>query len=110
MGDWSLGDGIYREIPSPNLQSPNRLLFHEPLSAFAIDGFADDLNGNFLYSWGAPGGQLGRLNCPHGLSTDQERNLYVADCFGGRVQKFTPLPTADPAKVMGQIFRYPVRN
>jgi DNA-binding beta-propeller fold protein YncE len=69
-----------------------------------------DLNGNFLYSWGAPGPQPGRLNCPHGLSTDQDRNFYVADCFGGRVQKFTPQPNADPAKLVGPILRYPVRN
>ena len=67
-----------------------------------------DLNGNFLYSWGAPGPQPGRLNCPHGLSTDQNRNLYIADCFGGRVQKFSPQPNADPAKLVGQIFRFPV--
>ena len=65
-----------------------------------------DLNGNFLYSWGAPGPQAGRLNCPHGLSTDQERNFYIADCFGGRVQKFTPQPNADPAKLVGQILRF----
>lgn len=68
-----------------------------------------DLNGNFLYSWGAPGGQAGRLDCPHGLSTDQEGNLFVADCFAGRVQKFTPQPNADPAKLIGPILRYPVR-
>ena len=65
-----------------------------------------DLNGNFLYSWGAPGPQAGRLNCPHGISTDQERNLYIADCFGGRVQKFTPQPNADSAKMVGPILRY----
>ncbi len=53
-----------------------------------------DLDGNFLYSWGAPGGQPGRLTCPHSVSTDQESNLYVADCFGGRVQKFAPQPDA----------------
>jgi DNA-binding beta-propeller fold protein YncE len=66
-----------------------------------------DLDGNFLYSWGAPGGQPGRLSCPHGMSTDQDGNLYVADCFAGRVQKFSPQPGADPEKVMGQIQRYP---
>jgi DNA-binding beta-propeller fold protein YncE len=69
-----------------------------------------DLNGNFLYSWGAPGPQPGRLNCPHGLSTDQEGTLYIADCFGGRVQKFARQPNADPAKLVGQILRYPVRQ
>jgi hypothetical protein len=65
-----------------------------------------DLKGNFIYSWGAPGPQPGRLNCPHGLSTDQEGNFYVADCFGGRVQKFAPQANADPAKLVGQIPRY----
>jgi DNA-binding beta-propeller fold protein YncE len=64
-----------------------------------------DLNGNYLYSWGAPGGQSGRLGCSHGMTTDQLGNLYVADCFAGRVQKFEPIPGADPAKVAGQILR-----
>ena len=64
-----------------------------------------DLNGNFLYSWGAPGGQPGRLNCSHGITTDQLGNLYLADCFAGRLQKFEPIPGADPDKIAGQILR-----
>jgi DNA-binding beta-propeller fold protein YncE len=64
-----------------------------------------DLDGNFLYSWGAPGGQPGRLGCSHGISTDQLGNLYIADCFAGRVQKFEPIPGADPDKLAGQILR-----
>ena len=64
-----------------------------------------DLNGNFLYSWGAPGPQPGRLGCSHGMTTDQLGNLYLADCFAGRVQKFEPIPGADPEKIAGQILR-----
>ncbi len=64
-----------------------------------------DLDGNFLYSWGAGGPQPGRLGCSHGISTDQLGNLYLADCFAGRVQKFEPLPGADPDKLAGQILR-----
>jgi len=64
-----------------------------------------DLKGNFLYSWGEPGGQPGRFDCLHGLTTDQDRNFYVADCFAGRVQKFVPQPGADPAKLVGPILR-----
>jgi peptidylamidoglycolate lyase len=64
-----------------------------------------DLEGNYLYSWGAPGGQPGRLNCSHGITTDQLGNLYLADCFAGRVQKFEPIPGADPAKSVGQLLR-----
>ena len=32
-----------------------------------------------------------------------ERNLYLADCFAGRVQK--PKPDANPDKMVGQILR-----
>jgi sugar lactone lactonase YvrE len=64
-----------------------------------------DQKGNHLYSWGAPGGQAGRLNCSHGISTDQMGNLYLADCFAGRVQKFEPIPGADKQKIAGQILR-----
>src|SRR5206468_12969241 len=28
-------------------------------------------SGNYLYSWGAPGPETGRLGCSHGMSTDQ---------------------------------------
>ncbi len=65
-----------------------------------------DLNGKYLYGWGAPGGQPGQFNGPHALTVDQEGNLYTAEVFGGRVQKFRPKPNADPAKVMGQELRY----
>jgi DNA-binding beta-propeller fold protein YncE len=65
-----------------------------------------DLEGNFLYSWGVGGGQPGQLDCPHGMTTDQEGNFYIADCFGGRVQKFSPQPDADPQKMVGPIQRY----
>ena len=68
-----------------------------------------DLEGNHLYGWGAVGIEAGRLACSHGFSTDQEGNLFVADCFAGRVQKFEPIPGANPDHLVGQILReYPV--
>src|SRR5438874_2198165 len=78
---------------------------------FITDGYGGkrvvkfDLKGNFLYSWGAPGNQAGRLNCSHGITTDQLGNLYLADCFAGRLQKFEPIAGADPDKIAGQILR-----
>jgi sugar lactone lactonase YvrE len=65
-----------------------------------------DLDGHYLYGWGGRGGQPGTFNGPHQLTTDQEGNLYVAEVFNGRVQKFRPKPNADPAKVVGQELRY----
>jgi DNA-binding beta-propeller fold protein YncE len=69
-----------------------------------------DLNGKFLYGWGANGGLPGQFRGPHQLTVDQEGNLYIAEVFNGRVQKFRPKPGADPAKVVGKEVRYPARS
>ena len=50
----------------------------------------------FPVQLGRPGGEPGRLNCSHGITTDQLGNLYLADCFAGRVQKFEPSPAREP--------------
>ena len=65
-----------------------------------------DLNGKYLYGWGGLGGQPGQLNGPHSITVDQDGNLYLAEVFNGRVQKFRPKPNADRAKLVGQELRY----
>jgi DNA-binding beta-propeller fold protein YncE len=65
-----------------------------------------DLNGHYLYGWGGPGRQPGQFNGPHSMTVDQDGNLYLAEVFNGRVQKFRPKPGADPAKLVGQELRY----
>ena len=64
-----------------------------------------DLAGNYLYGWGTPGEDYGHFNGPHSITTDQDGNLYIAEVFAGRVQKFVPRPGADPAKIVGQQLR-----
>ena len=49
-----------------------------------------DLSGKFLYGWGTFGPMPGRFNGVHQFSVDQENNLYVAEVFNGRAQKFRP--------------------
>jgi hypothetical protein len=41
---------------------------------------------------------------------DQDGNLYLAEVFNGRVQKFRPKPGADKAKLVGQEARYRART
>ncbi len=65
-----------------------------------------DLNGKYLYGWGGPGGQPGQFNGPHSITVDQEGNLYLAEVFNGRVQKFRPKKNADPVKIVGQELRF----
>src|SRR5712671_5305678 len=55
-----------------------------------------DQQGHLLYAWGTLGSFPGALWGVHGMSVDQEGNLYVAEVDSGRVQKFVPKPGARP--------------
>jgi NHL repeat-containing protein len=55
-----------------------------------------DLQGHLLYSWGSMGAFPGGLWGVHGVSVDQDGNLYVAEVDSGRVQKFHPKAGANP--------------
>ena len=59
-----------------------------------------DRAGKRLYWWGAWGMQPGQFWEPHQISTDAEGNLYVADSFGGRTQKYVPSKTGDRARLL----------
>jgi DNA-binding beta-propeller fold protein YncE len=61
-----------------------------------------DLNGKLLYSWGTYGSFPGAFWGVHQFSIDSAGNLYAAETFGGRTQKFMPKPGADPATLIGQ--------
>tara|TARA_B100001250_G_scaffold210710_1_gene180829 strand:+ start:12080 stop:13345 length:1266 start_codon:yes stop_codon:yes gene_type:complete len=61
-----------------------------------------DLEGNFLYSWGSYGNYPGGVAGVHGMSVDQEGNVYLAQVDNkGGVQKFSPREGANPNFLMG---------
>jgi peptidylamidoglycolate lyase len=98
---WSTG---MRSLPYGHLITTDQHLWLSDGGTSRIVKY--DLDGNYLYGWGGPGTLPGQFNGPHSLTTDQDGNLYVAEVFNGRVQKFSPRPTADSAKVIGQELRY----
>jgi len=55
-----------------------------------------DQQGHLLYAWGTLGMFPGALWGVHGMSVDQQGNLYVAEVDSGRVQKFVPKKGARP--------------
>jgi 6-phosphogluconolactonase (cycloisomerase 2 family) len=56
-----------------------------------------DLDGNFLYSWGVFGDFPGGIAGVHGMSVDEEGNVYLAQVDNkGGVQKFVPRQGANP--------------
>ena len=49
-------------------------------------------SGELLSSFGRPGHQLGQFTVAHGIATDSQGNLYVAESgTGRRVQRFKPV-------------------
>src|SRR5262245_15184053 len=61
-----------------------------------------ELDGRLIYSWGTQGTFPGTVWGVHGMSTDQEGNLYVAEVDSGRFQKFRPRPGANPVTLVGK--------
>jgi hypothetical protein len=61
-----------------------------------------DLDGRLVYSWGTAADLPGSLWGVHGISTDQEGNLYTAEVNAGRFQKFVPRAGANPNFLVGK--------
>jgi peptidylamidoglycolate lyase len=61
-----------------------------------------DREGHLIYAWGGLGGWPGALFGVHGISVDQEQNLYLAAVGRGGVQKFRPRQGANPALLVGR--------
>jgi DNA-binding beta-propeller fold protein YncE len=61
-----------------------------------------DLEGRLVNAWGGLGSYPGALWGVHGISVDQEQNLYLAAVGRGGVQKFRPRAGANPAYLVGR--------
>ena len=67
---------------------------------------AFDLKGRLIYSgWGVTGTAPGRMYGPSQFWVDSAGNLYLAEIFGGRAQKFRPKKGANPKELMGMLIQ-----
>jgi hypothetical protein len=88
--------------------APHTLMISADEHLWAVDSRSDrivkfDLSGRVEYAFGQNGTRPGDIWCGHQMSADTVGNLYIAECFGGRTQKFVPRPGADPRQmVMGR--------
>ena len=99
----------------PNITNPYTIRISEDGYAWVSSGVLNeflkyDLNGKLLYHWGTYGTAPGEMWSVHEFSADSDGNLYTAEVFGGRAQKFAPKPGADPAKVFHQQKLMPMRS
>ena len=90
-----------------DIRSPYYLAMTRDQQMVVSDGVTQkilkyDLEGRLLNGWGTFGPFPGGLWGVHQVSVDSEGNLYVAEVFNGRVQKFRPRPGADRSQLIGQ--------
>lgn len=89
----------------PNLRFPDHLLVTRDQHVWVSDGTTGkllkyDSTGRRLYSWGVNGTFPGAHWEFHAFSVDRDGNLYTADSYAGRAQKFRPRPGADPSSLV----------
>jgi len=63
-------------------------------SFYVSDGYGNSriikfsATGNYLFEWGKKGSRESEFNIPHGISLDEQENVYVADRENNRIQLF----------------------
>lgn len=95
-----------------NIRSAYHIMITQDQHLWVADGVTNkflkyDLNGKLLYSWGTYGSFPGAFWGVHQFSVDSDGNLYAAETFGGRTQKYRPKPGAAPAMLIGGPARIP---
>ena len=79
----------------PNIRTPFHIEMSSDQHLWVSDGatmkiLKYDLNGKLLNHWGTYGQFPGAMWGVHQFSVDQEGNLYTAEVYNGRAQKFRP--------------------
>ncbi|MEQ1885670.1 MAG: peptidyl-alpha-hydroxyglycine alpha-amidating lyase family protein [Bryobacteraceae bacterium] len=75
-------------------RQPTDVTWDNEDNIFISDGYVNsriakfDKNGDWVKSWGEPGNGPGQLNTPHGIGSDKNGNIYVADRGNRRIQVF----------------------
>jgi sugar lactone lactonase YvrE len=89
----------------PNIRGPEFVGVSRDDTVWVVDGHSNkilqfDLNGKLRTSWGTFGADEGQFWGVHHLSVDSKGNLYTAEVYGGRAQKFTPKKGADSNRLV----------
>ena len=90
-----------------NIRSPYHIIITKDQHLWVSDGVTNkmlkyNLDGQLLESFGTYGSFPGGTWGTHQFSVDSDGNLYTAEAFGGRAQKFVPKKGANPNMLIGQ--------
>ena len=79
-------DGMFRQVTD--------MAWDAAGNTYISDGYINsrvakiDKDGNWVKSWGEPGGAPGQFNTPHSIAVDAQDRVYVADRGNRRLQVF----------------------
>jgi DNA-binding beta-propeller fold protein YncE len=90
----------------PDIRRPIHILISENQRVWVADLDTNkllqyDTSGRLLSSWGTWGTFPGGFWGIHQFTVDSQGNLYVAETYGGRTQKFAPKSSAAKAQLIG---------
>ena len=99
----------------PGLRFPNHVVAAPDGTVWVSDGtnarlLHYDQTGKLLNFWGTYGVYPGAFWELHQFSVDSEGNLYTADSFGGRSQKYKPKAGADTSRLVPASTSLPARS
>jgi hypothetical protein len=85
--------------------APHTIMMAGDQHLWAFDSRTDKLvkfglDGHLEYSWGTHGTSPGQFWAVHQVTADSEGNMYAAEVFGGRTQKFRPKSGANPTELV----------
>ena len=90
----TLGERLKEGNDDKHFGRPTDIAFLPDGTFFVSDGYTNrrvvkfDKNGAFVKAWGKEGTAPGEFNTPHGIATDKNRRVYVADRSNSRIQVF----------------------
>jgi NHL repeat len=90
----------------PGIWRPDYIMVTADQHLWIANGATDQLmeyslDGGLVSQWGTSGTVPGAFWGIHQFSVDSAGNLYAAETFTGRTQKFRPKPGADRSKLVG---------
>jgi peptidylamidoglycolate lyase len=101
-------DGTFLE-QWPNILNPSHFWITRDGHVWLVSGVGNrlakfDLNGKLITYWGMFGRFAGGFDDPHTIDVDSSGNLYVAEVWNNRVEKFVPREGAGKSRLIGQKF------
>jgi DNA-binding beta-propeller fold protein YncE len=92
----------------PGIRFPDHITVTPDQQVWVNDGTTEkflkyDTTGRLLYSWGTQGTFAGAHWELHQISIDPDGNLYTADSYVGRAQKFRPRPESNRSQLIAPI-------